>query len=59
MDDSKDRLVKLTDDNNCFACGDKNPQGLHLSFEYSDDGEAAWTSPVWFESAPKGSVGRP
>ena len=43
MDDVSDRLVKVTDDNNCFACGEKNPHGLHLSFEYSDDGEAAWT----------------
>jgi uncharacterized protein (TIGR00369 family) len=43
MDDSADRLVRVTDDNNCFACGEKNPQGLHLSFEYSGDGEAAWT----------------
>ncbi|MBN1591871.1 MAG: PaaI family thioesterase [Candidatus Coatesbacteria bacterium] len=36
-------MVKVTDDNNCFACGEMNPHGLHLSFEYSDDGEAAWT----------------
>ncbi len=40
---SEDRLVKVTDDNNCFACGEKNPLGLHLSFEYSGDGETAWT----------------
>lgn len=43
MDNSEDGLVKVTDDNNCFACGENNPQGLHLSFDYSEDGEAAWT----------------
>ena len=36
-------MMKLTNDNFCFACGEKNPQGLHLSFDYSDEGDAAWT----------------
>ena len=36
-------MVTLKDDNNCFACGERNPRGLHLSFEYSENGEEAWT----------------
>lgn len=26
----------LADDSMCFACGRKNPDGLHLTFEYED-----------------------
>ncbi len=35
--------MKLTNDDFCFGCGEKNPCGLHLSFEYSDEGDEAWT----------------
>ncbi|HUT02384.1 MAG TPA: PaaI family thioesterase [bacterium] len=35
--------MKLINDDFCFACGEKNPYGLHLSFEYSDEGDVAWT----------------
>lgn len=38
-------MVQLDDDHYCFACGESNPKGLHLTFEYSDDGHQAWT---WF-----------
>lgn len=30
--------LKLTDDRWCFACGEKNPSGLKLSFSPGDDG---------------------
>ena len=30
---------------NCFVCGDSNPAGMQLSFDYSDN--EAWT---WFDS---------
>jgi uncharacterized protein (TIGR00369 family) len=29
--------MKLTDENNCFACGEKNPIGLHLKFQWEND----------------------
>ncbi|RLC47977.1 MAG: PaaI family thioesterase [Candidatus Coatesbacteria bacterium] len=35
--------MDLTNDDFCFGCGEKNPHGLHLSFEYSDEGDEAWT----------------
>ena len=35
--------MELRDDKHCFACGQTNPHGLHLSFEYSDDGTTVWT----------------
>ncbi|MCD6327765.1 PaaI family thioesterase [bacterium] len=35
--------MKVADDNYCFACGEDNPHGLRLSFEYADDGQQAWT----------------
>ncbi len=31
-----DEMIKLEDDNYCFACGKENQQGLHLSFKYSN-----------------------
>jgi uncharacterized protein (TIGR00369 family) len=30
--------AKLDDDHFCFACGPRNPDGLHLSFEYPEPG---------------------
>ena len=34
----------LIDNNYCFACGSKNPDGLKLEFKYSDDGSKAETT---------------
>lgn len=31
--------IKLEDDKNCFACGDKNKYGLHLKFTIDKDKE--------------------
>lgn len=31
--------MKLNDDHFCFACGDKNPDGLHLKFTYPKAGQ--------------------
>ena len=31
---------ELVDDEMCFACGRRNPDGLHLEFESNDDGVA-------------------
>lgn len=30
--------MELLDDNYCFACGMKNPIGLHLTFDYDETG---------------------
>lgn len=29
--------MKLSDDRHCFVCGEKNPEGLKLKFELSND----------------------
>jgi len=35
---------------NCFVCGENNPIGLKLSFDYSEDAAYTWfDSPVCFE----------
>ena len=36
----------MIQDTRCFACGTENPNGLHLSFTYHDDGKTAETTMV-------------
>ena len=52
---------ELRVEGSCFACGSKNPQGLHLSFQSEPDGSvaASWEpSPVYqgFEDIIHGGI---
>jgi uncharacterized protein (TIGR00369 family) len=39
-----ERVVE--DDHRCFCCGKDNPQGLHLSFAYPEEGRAEAEVPI-------------
>jgi len=43
--------MKLNDDHLCFACGDKNPDGLQIKFTYPETGQcrAEFVPPVKFQ----------